>query len=552
MDVEVRLTPADTFTVTERILYDFGRESRHGIFRLIPIRYGRGAALDYRIHVDVQSVTDEHGARLGTKVTREGPNLKIRIGDPDSTVTGEHEYRITYRVRRGLLYFEDHDEVYWNATGTEWPVPIGDVLARVILPPGVDASKAWFACYTGPAGSTRSDCDAAPEPGAVVITSRRPLGIREGLTLVVGLPKGILDEPGPLERFLDRASDAVSPWMMLPLIALLGMLHLWRTFGRDLAAGEQGGDGAVGHDANPVRYEPPEGLSPAEVGTILDEQADMTDLTATILDLAVRGHLTINETESTKFLCFSSKDYRLERREGSKGPLKRYEAKFLDALFETGNSVLVSSLRQKFYKHLPGLREALYEGVSKQGGYFPASPDRVRKRYLLAAFLLALPGVPLLSPEFHGPVAGICVLATALIIAAFSRFMPRRTAKGRRAAREILGFKEFVERVDAQRLERMGGRTAENFEKVLPFAIVLGAADQWADAFADIYSEPPAWSASSSPGRFSPRGFVSDVGGSLRTMGAAMASTPSGGSGSSGFSGGSSGGGFGGGGGGSW
>jgi len=552
MDVEVRLTRADTFTVTERILYDFGSERRHGIFRLIPIRYGHGAAPDYRIHVDVQSATDEHGAPLRTKVTREGSNLKVRIGDPDSTVTGEHEYRITYRVRRGLLYFEDHDEVYWNATGTEWPVPIGDALARVILPPDADASKAWFACYTGPMGSTRSDCDATPEPGAVVITSRRPLGVREGLTVVVGLPKGILDEPTRLERFLDRASDAVSPWMMLPLLALLGMLHLWRTFGRDLEAREQGGGGAGGRDATPVRYEPPEGLSPAEVGTILDERADMTDFTATILDLAVRGHLTIIETESPKFLFFSTKDYRLAKHEGAVGTLKPHEAKFMSALFEGENEVLVSSLRNKFHKHLPEIRKALYQSVSKQGGYFPASPDRVRTIYLVVAIVLGVASLPLFNPELSRPEAGLCVLATALIVAGFSRVMPRRTAKGRQAYQEILGFREFVERVDAQRLERMGGRTAENFEKVLPFAIVLGAADQWADAFADIYRSPPNWYVSSNPSGFSPRVFVSDVGGSLKTMGAVMASTPGGGSGSSGFSGGSSGGGFGGGGGGSW
>lgn len=541
MDVEVRLSTGETFTVTERILYDFGAEQRHGIFRLIPIRYGRGATPDFRIHLDVDSVTDERGASYGTKITREGSNLKIRIGDPDHTVTGRHEYRIIYRVRRGLLYFDDHDEIYWNATGIEWPVPIGHASARVILPPGTDASKAWFACYTGPFGSTLSECDARAGAGAVDITSRHALGIREGLTLVVGLPKGILREPSRAGRILDRVGDAVSPWMMFPLAALLGMLHVWRTRGRDPA----------GADAIPVRYGPPEGLCPAEVGTILDERADMTDLTATILDLAVRGHLTIEETETAKFLFFSTKDYRLTRKEGPNQPLKRFESKFIEALFESGNSILVSSLKNSFYRKLPDLRKALYESVSKEGGYFPASPDKVRGIYLGIGVVLAVAGF-LLASKALGFVAGGCLFATGAIVAAFSPFMPRRTARGRQAYQEILGFREFVERVDAQRLERMGGRTVENFEKVLPFAIVLGAADQWADAFADIYRSPPRWYASSHPGSFSPRIFVSDVGSSLKTIGTTMASSPGGGSGSSGFSGGSSGGGSGGGGGGSW
>ena len=130
----------------------------------------------------------------------------------------------------------------------------------------------------------------------------------------------------------------------------------------------------------------------------------------------------------------------------------------------------------------------------------------------------------------------------------------RRTRRGRRAYEEILGFKEFVERVDADRLQRMGGRSVGQFEKVLPYAIVLGVADRWADAFADLYTEPPSWYRSSRyHDGFAPRLFVSDLGRSLQTMGQTMRSAPrSSGSGSSGFSGGFSGGGFGGGGGGSW
>jgi uncharacterized membrane protein len=144
------------------------------------------------------------------------------------------------------------------------------------------------------------------------------------------------------------------------------------------------------------------------------------------------------------------------------------------------------------------------------------------------------------------------VALTGLVILAFSPVMPGRTTAGRRAYEEILGFKEFLGRVDRDRLERSGGRTADRFERVLPYAVVLGVADQWADAFADVYARPPTWYSGSS-GPFDSRRFVSNVGRSLQTMGTTMTSQPSG-SGSSGFSsgGGSSGGGFGGGGGGSW
>jgi uncharacterized membrane protein len=127
--------------------------------------------------------------------------------------------------------------------------------------------------------------------------------------------------------------------------------------------------------------------------------------------------------------------------------------------------------------------------------------------------------------------------------------MPRKTRRGRRAHQHILGFKEFVERVEGDRLERLGLRDISSFEKLLPYAFVLGVADAWAEAFADLYTEPPQWYASHHDGPFRPRHFVSRVGRTLDTAGSVMRSTPNRGSGSSGFS---SGGGFGGGGGGSW
>jgi uncharacterized membrane protein YgcG len=539
---EVRLSRDEVFTVTERIEYDFGALSRHGIFRDIPVRYGRGRAADYRIRLDVLGVTDGQGRDLPHQVSSRGEYRRIRIGDPDRVVTGRQVYEITYRVRRGLLYFDDHDEIYWNATGTEWTVPIGRAEARVVLPEGSEGVRVRTACFTGRRGAIASDCDATQVGGTVRFVAARGFREGEGLTLVVGLPKGVVREPSAASRLLARASDYVSAWILLPVVALAGMVHLWRTRGRDPA----------GAAAVRVSYEPPAGLTPAEVGTILDESADLADITSTILDLAVRGYLEIEQVETTRFLFFSNTDYRLHRRPGAGGTLLAHEQTLLKGLFGDRTEVLVSSLRNEFYKHLPEIKRALYTRLSREGGYFPAAPDRVRRNYLIAGGVLAVLAVVAVGNDIVGFGPGIGLGLAGAIVAAFSPIMPRRSAKGRRVLDEILGFREFVGRVDAGRLERLGGRDAGTFEKVLPYAIVLGVADQWATAFADIYTEPPRWYRSASySGGFYPRAFVSDVGHSLQTIGATMASSPRG-SGGSGFSGGSSGGGFGGGGGGSW
>ena len=535
---EVRLSHGDTFTVSERITYDFGYLRKHGIFRDIPIRYGRGASPDYRIALDVEEVTVDDGDKVPYKLSHEGPNLRIRIGDPDRTLKGEHVYRIVYRVRRGLLYFNDHDEIYWNATGNAWPVPINRARAQVVFPNGSETASVDTACYTGPQGSRAVDCDVARRRTYADFVAKRPFGVGEGLTIVVGLPKGIIQEPSPLKKFLDRTSDYLSGWFLFPMAALVGMIRLWRTRGKD----------PKGYDAIPVRYEPPEGITPAELGTLVDEKADLQDITATLLHLAIRGYLEIEEVKSEKFLFVHSKDYRLKKLKPADASLKEYERLLHEGIFGTAETVLVSSLKNEFYKKLPGIQKALYQEVSGKGGYFPLSPEKVRQAYVVGGAVLAIIGILLGIGKFYAGLApAISLGLAAAIVLSFAPFMPRKTTKGRQAYEQILGFKEFVGRVDAGRLERMKLNDAGHFEKVLPFAVVLGVAGVWAKAFAGLYTTPPSWYRSSDPTGFSTVHFVDSLGDSMKSIGGTMSSSP-GGSGSGLGGGGSSGGG----GGGSW
>lgn len=544
--VEVWLDPDGSFAVEERIVYDFEGAERHGIYRDVPVRYQRAFGARYHLGLDVEEVTGPDGQALPYRVSRSGDDVRIRIGDPQRTVTGVHAYRIRYRVRRAILFFEEHDELYWNATGSRWQVPIDRARADVYLPQGAAPADVRLGCFTGPHGSLASDCAEEWRTESVRFEARRPFRAGEGLSIVVGIPKGILREPSAVERLRAWLGETGILWLLLPLGTLLGMHQLWRARGRDPGA----------PDAVPVRYEPPEGLSPAEVGTLADERADLDDVTATILDLAVRGYLSIEEVESQSFLFLSTKDYRLRHKKVADGALKPHERRMLSGLFEGGPEVLVSALKNRFYKHLPKLKEDLYQELSGPRRYFPVSPEGVRRRWAVGGGALAALGVATLVFQWAGSQlpGAVAVLTSGAVVLAFSRAMPRRTRRGRQAHQEILGFQEFVRRVDADRLERMGGRTAERFERVLPFAVVLGVADAWADAFADIYTQAPSWYVAAGNGHgFHPRSFVGDVGRSLGTIGRSLASTP-GGSGRSGFSsgGGSSGGGFGGGGGGSW
>jgi hypothetical protein len=541
---ELFLEASGAFGVVERIRYDFGGEQRHGIYREIPLRGGEGFGEARDIAIDVREVTDEAGRERPYRVERGGGRIHLRIGDPDRTVTGVHEYRIRYRVRRALRFLGDRDELAWNVTGNEWKVPIAHAEARVHLPPGGEAAgPAQARCFAGRYGAKGGTCSAAAEGGSVAFAAER-LGPAEGLTAVVALPKGVLRAPSPAALAFERLMDLGAPWLLLPLATFAGLLRLWRARGVDPGRG----------DAIPVRYEPPEGLTPAEAGTLLDERADLADLTATLLDLAVRGYLDLQEEETARFLLLDNRDYLLRKRRPADAALKPHERALFEALFDGRDAVRVSELRHKFHVHVSRVQSMLYADLSGKDGCFAAAPDAVRRRYRVAAGVLGFAAISIASIGILAFLAPFGLGASALLLAGFAPAMPRRTRRGRRLYEELLGFREFLGRVDKDRLERMGGRTTDRFEKGLPYAIVLGAADAWADAFGDLYAKPPDWYRSQRHARvFDPGDFVSDLGRSLGTIGRTLAEAPpSRDGGGSGFGGGFSGGGSGGGGGGSW
>jgi hypothetical protein len=543
-DVSLDLAADGTLAVEERIRWDFEGAQKHGIFREIPLAHDPLGASPHDIGFQAGPVTDAAGAAWPVTETETGGHARLRIGDANRTVTGVQEYRIHYRATRTVRFFDDHDELYWNATGTDWSVPIEHAAAHVTVPPVGDTALR-LACFTGPMGSRDHACDAERVGTGADVFAHGRLGTREGLTLVIGMPKGTIARsvpgPRPAAPVEDPIEDPGAAWTLLPVLVLATMGLTWRSFGRDVGIGQ----------AVAVRYEPPPGLTPAEVGTLFDERADLKDVTSTILDLAIRGWLRIEELDVARVLFFSTKDYRLSRLPDPPAQgLKPHEAKLLAGLFENGTTVLVSDLRETFYAHLAPIQRALYAAMSRESHLFSLHPERVRQGFRIVGMIIACGGFLAAAP--FGPIAATSVLVSGLIIGLMSRAMPRRTRKGRELYEHILGLREFIARVEADRLERLGGRSAGTFEKILPYALVLGVADRWARAFAGIYATPPSWfSGSPADGPFEPSDLVQRVGRSLDTMGRTLASRPSG-SDSSGFSDGSSGGGDGGGGGGSW
>jgi uncharacterized membrane protein len=531
---------ADSTLVVEETIVPRFQGSWNGIFRTIPVQYRTPQGLNFTLRLEIEAVTDDRGTELRHESSRERHYRKLRIwvpGAADATRT----VKLRYRVANGLRFFGEHDELYWNVTGDEWEVPIESARAYVKLPAGVSAVRAT--AFRGAYGSTERAA-AVVEPGGVRVEATRGLAYREGLTVVVGWNPGIVHRPTALEKTAGVVYSNLP--LAIPPLVFLGMLRLWRARGRD-------------PDLAPIitRYEPPDHLSPAELGTLVDGKPDMRDITATIVDLAVRGYLHIEEIKQDSFFgLFSDTDYRftLRKPRSEWAGLNAHERDLLKAMFgESLDSVDVSGLKNKFYKHLPGLRNDLYKMLVSRG-FYTARPDRVRVRYIaggvVVGWVLAATSGAAMTAFGMQPGAGILAgILSGFIIVLFGWFMPSRTILGTREVEKVLGFQEFLSRVEADRLDRMV-RTPEMFEAFLPHAMALGVAENWARAFEGIAREAPRWyTGPRGAHTFQPAAFTSGLGRMSTQAATAMASAPRS-SGGSGFSGGSSGGGSGGGGGG--
>ena len=530
--------------VTERITLVFVGDW-HGIHRTIPIEYPGPNGTNYELFLKVTSVTDGSGGKLKyDSSTADGArDLKIYIPDAvDTTRTVE----IVYRVRNGTRFFDSHDEFYWNVTGNDWPVPIDHASATVRFP-STAAGSLRAQAFTGVYGSTQHDATSNIDGAEAQFETSNPLPMRGGLTIDVYLPKDILREPSVVTKFFWFLGG--NPVVFLPLVTLAGMFTLWWYKGRDPDAGLS---------VAPM-YEPPQGISPAEAGTLLDDQIHPRDITSTIIDLAVRGYIKIEET-AEKILIFTQKDYvfhLIKPREQWGADLVPHERVMLENVFAGGTDVRLSSLKNRFYTAVPVIREDIMSALKKKGIYL-LDPESANGYSIGAAIAILIPFAIFQymgwANFFNSALLLIVCIPLSLVIWwLFARVMTAKTAKGARTHVAVLGFQEFMNRVDAERLKIMPPTT---FEKFLPYAMALGVEHHWAQAFAGIVKDPPQWYVSPvGYGAFNPIFFSSSMHSMASDMHQVFVSSPRASSSASGFGGGGgggggfSGGGFGGGGG---
>jgi uncharacterized membrane protein len=579
----VEIAANGTIDVTESIDVHFEGQW-NGIYRRIPVQYTTPQGFGYTLFLEPISVTDDQGNALKYEQSTVGRDTQFKMWVPDAVDTTKTVV-LHYRVLDAINFsLEDHDEFYWNVTGEEWDYPIQSASAHIVLPAGVTGLHAI--AYNGIAGSRAQEAQVSVNGNAVDISTTRPLGFHEGLTAVVGFDKGFVTPPSASTRIWMFLR---SNWpFLLPVIAFFVMLWLWWTRGRDPRR-------------NPiaVQYDPPQNMTPGECGALVDNEVNMHDVTATLVDLAVKGYITIEQVQQEGLMHLSHHNqyiFHLKKPPAEWTALRPHENGMLAGMFFMGDprltafsssqvsgmqamrgiisavrsgafnaadpsgtpdtSVSLADLQNRFYVHLPGIKNSITEALVS-AGYYTHSPESVRGAYvgvgLLLGFLFVAGSSFLSGTTDSSKLAWVIAgLAIGIIVAAFGWFMPVHTEAGERALEKVLGFEDFLGRVEGDKIERIE-KTPELFEKYLPYAMALRVDKRWVQAFSSISMQPPQWFQGYYGAGFAPYLLVNDLNMMSTQAGSAMTSAPrsSGGLGGSGFGGGGgAGGGFGGGGGG--
>ncbi len=542
-----RADPQGELHIVERIQLVFTADN-HGILRSIPARY-KGHSL--QLHVN--SITSTSGAPTAyTSYTSNG-NTVLKVGDPNRTVTGAQDYTVDYTLRNIISFYKDHDELYWDVNGDQWQQPFQAVSVTLHVPASVKLSHEPV-CFAGSYGNKLGlgTCSVTDVSDGLSAMTTQPLSANQTLTFVAAFDKGYF-QPSPWYQTLTEQAKPLLEFVVPFLTLSIGSGIWWFKRGRD----------ARGKGTIIAQYDAPDALKPIEVGAIMNFKVNNRDITATLIDLAIRGYVKLIETKQDRLIGKDKLSYSVQLLKIIDSNGSASEQALLRALFPAGevsNTISINDNKHKLYTAAIAMRTQVEADLTTRG-YFRSNPltaGRTLGYVASAMFVVVYIGAKAVGVFF---VAGLFI--GSLIVGLFAALMSARTAKGVAAKEHAEGLKLYLEVAEKDRLEKLQGpnaayasnaaepvKTVNLFEKLLPFAIVLGVEKQWAGQFESLYTTPPGWY-SGNWTTFNAVYLASSLNSGIGTAVNQAFSAPSN-SGSSGFSGGFSGGGGGGGGGGGW
>uniref|UniRef100_A0A7C4M2N4 DUF2207 domain-containing protein n=1 Tax=candidate division CPR3 bacterium TaxID=2268181 RepID=A0A7C4M2N4_UNCC3 len=545
---EIVVNKDSSLDITENIVADCGNAyNKHGIFRVLPTVYYKEKGRPTKTPINLISITDFEGNPYNFSTIKDSYNNTItwKIGDADITVSGVNNYRIKYHVKNTIRFDNpDFDEFYWNLSGNFWDLEIDRFSASIIFPEEINQGNTQVYNYIGSYGYSMEDGFDYKwvSPNILRIEVNRTLSKEEGITTSVTFPKNIISPYIP--TFWEKYGDMIVGIIVLsfPFIVFLICFSLWKKYGNDKP---------FSRSVAP-EFDIPEKMDPIRMGIFMNNGNQKSKfLSAAIVNLAVKGYIKIEEIGKKGF--FGASDTRLIKIKESDPSLSEAEKKLINGLFGGSSSVLISSLKNQFYRHLNSIKNAAMNDLVEKRYFEKKGFDLQATFWAIAGvFFIGLFFVPAFFESFMEIVYFIFI-SSILILVIFGFFMPKRSEEGQDLLLRIRGLKMYM--TTAERYRQKFNEKENIFERFLPYAMLFGIVGLWTKKMKDIYGEDyfarhqPIWYIGSfNAGDLNFDSFTSSLNAISDSMASTMSSSPSSsGSGGGGFSGGGGGGGGGGG-----
>ncbi len=539
-DSTIVVNKDSSLLITELITADCDDlPNKHGIFRVLPLQTKTDKGT-IKTPIELLSITDFSGNSYKFQTIKDNSTITWKIGDPNKTVTGENYYKIVYKVENAVRFGnENFDELYWNLTGNYWDIKINNFSAKIIFPTEITKDNTTVDYYAGSLGSKDKNLAnySWTDNNTLVFNSLYELLPGQGITASITFPKGIFAAYQP--TFFEKYGQYF--WylaFLIPLIVFFYAFRFWQKYGKDPKM----------KTPIPPEFGIPNNITPIQMGMVIST-AMWNDklITASIIDLAVRRFLTIEQTEE-KVLFFKSKNIKLTKnKENYKlENLTETEKVLLEKLLGNKDEIRLSDLKNNFYEDIPDIKKSAETDVKKNGWVAERGNLHSTIFVALGAVIVAFSFVAII---FEILALFLSILLSGIILVIFGALMPRRTQAGVDLLFKIKGFERYMRQAENYRQQFY---EKENiFDKFLPYAIVFGIADLWAKKMELIYGKDyfknyhPIWFVGYNHASFDLNTFTSQLN-SITTSISQSTSTYSGAGGAGGAGGGGGGGGGGG------
>ena len=577
-ETEIIVNLDSSLLITENITADCGNlPNKHGIYRVLATWYQKTKDQKVKTPIELVGITDFNGNpwKYKTSYDRGDGTITWKIGDPDITVSGENYYKIVYLVKNAIRFDDPRfDEFYWNLLGNFWELEIDNFRAKIIFPNSINKDNTEISYYVGffGQGSGEGASYRWLDKNILEFQSTRVFSRGEGLTTSVTFPKGIIKPYTP--TFIEKYGHLF--YYLLPLAIFILVFRAWFKYGRDPK---------LGKTITP-EFGVPENLSPMKLGALLSNgRLEPVHITASIINLAVNGLLRIEEIPKKGIVGNADTKLILVAEEGDLGKISPEEKLLLSRLFSgpelnsnlknlkealaeirdyteklkkeqdlislkladlNKKEILISSLKNKFYKDLEIIKNAIFDQL-KAENIFGEIGFRLQLVFLSLGIISVF--ISFFATAFIGGNGAAALAACGVILIIFSILMPQRTLEGAELLWRVRGFRYYM--LKAEKYRQQFFEKENLFEKLLPYAMVFGIAKIWAKKMKEIFGEEysknyrPTWYAGAAISSFNFDDFTAKISSVSATMASTLSSIPSSsGHSGGGFSGGGGGGGW--------